>query len=112
MLDARRRAERGFADTLVWLTGRASARAMTAPIGTGSVETIRVHGRKHLKKRFVERLIWTFASNLALLRAAFAAMRGAALVLLREARRLVDRQAETTDSQRFMPGAAATHAIR
>src|SRR6266404_7273821 len=74
MLEAHQWAERGFAVTLVGLTSGASSREMTAPIGTGSVEIIRVHRRKYQKQRFVERLIWTIASNLALLRGAFAAM--------------------------------------
>ena len=38
-------------------------------------------GAKYQKQRFFERLIWTIASNLALLRGAFAAMRAADLVL-------------------------------
>ena len=81
MLEAHQWAARGFAVTLVGLTSGASSREMTAPIGTGSVEIIRVHRRKYQKQRFVERLIWTIASNLALLRGAFAAMRVADLVL-------------------------------
>ncbi len=80
MLEAREWAERGFAVALVGLTSGASSREMTAPIGTGSVEIIRVHRRKYPKQRFVERLIWT-TSNLALLRGAFAAMRVADLVV-------------------------------
>ena len=81
MLEAHQWAARGFAVTLVGLTSGASSREITAPIGTGSVEIIRVHRRKYQKQRFVERLIWTIASNLALLRGAFAAMRVADLVL-------------------------------
>src|SRR4051794_21119979 len=81
MLEGHQWAERGFAVTLVGLTSGASSREMTAPIGTGSVEIIRVHRRKYQKQRFVERLIWTIASNLALLRGALAAMRVADLVL-------------------------------
>ena len=81
MLEAHQWAERGFAVTLVGLTSGASSREMTAPIGTGSVEIIRVHRRKYQKQRFVERLIWTIGSNLALLRGAFAAMRVADRVL-------------------------------
>jgi hypothetical protein len=81
MLEAHQWAEREFAVTLVGLTSGASSLEMTASIGTGSVEIIRVHRRKYQKQRFVERLIWTIASNLALLRGAFAAMRVADLVL-------------------------------
>jgi hypothetical protein len=40
-----------------------------------------VHRRQYQKRRFVDRLIWTIASNLALLRGAFSAMRAADLVL-------------------------------
>jgi hypothetical protein len=81
MLEAQEWAERGFVVTLVGLTSGASSREMAVPIGDGSVEIIRVHRRKYQKQRFVERLIWTIASNLALLRGAFAAMRVADLVL-------------------------------
>lgn len=81
MLEAHQWAERGFAVTLVGLTSGASSHEITAPIGPGSVETIRVHRRKYQKQRFVDRLIWTIASNLALLRGVFAAMRAADRVL-------------------------------
>src|ERR1044072_1457537 len=81
MLEAHEWAERGFAVTLVGLTSGAGSKAWTVRIGKGSVEVLRVHRSKYQKQRFVERLIWTIASNLALLRAAFAAMRTADLVL-------------------------------
>lgn len=81
MLEAHSWAKRGFAVTLVGLSSGASARELPVPIGEGSVEIVRVHRRQYQKRRFVERLIWTIASNLALLRGAFAAMRVADLVV-------------------------------
>lgn len=81
LLEAHEWAERGFAVTLVGLTSGAGSRQSSVPIGEGSVEVIRVHRGKYQKQRFVERLIWTIASNLALLRGAFAAMRVADRVL-------------------------------
>jgi Glycosyl transferase 4-like domain len=81
MLEAREWARRGFAVTLVGLTSGASSRGSAEPVGGGSVEIVRVHRRKYQKQRFVDRLIWTIASNLALLRGAFSAMRLADLVL-------------------------------
>jgi hypothetical protein len=81
MLEARDWANRGFAVTLVGLTSGESSRASAEPVGEGSVEIVRVHRRKYQKQRFVDRLIWTIFSNIALLHAAFSAMRGADLVL-------------------------------
>lgn len=81
MLEAHQWAGRGFAVTLVGLTSGASSRELVVPIGGGSVEIIRVHRRKYQKQRFVERLIWTIVSNLALLRGAFAVMRVADRIL-------------------------------
>src|SRR6266496_2711726 len=81
VLEAREWARRGFAVTLVGLTSGASSGGSAEPVGGGSVEIVRVHRRKYQKQRFVERLIWTIASNLALLRGAFSAMRVADLVL-------------------------------
>src|SRR5215472_1492981 len=81
MLEAREWAKRGFAVTLVGLTSGASSRGSAEPLGEGSVEIVRVHRRKYQKQRFVERLIWTMFSNVALLHAAFSAMRVADLVL-------------------------------
>jgi hypothetical protein len=81
VLEAQQWAERGFAVTLVGLTSGESSRESPVPTGKGSVETIRVHRRKYQKQRFVERLIWTIASNVALLRGALAAMRVADRIL-------------------------------
>src|SRR5690242_16003803 len=81
MLEARDWAERGFAVTLVGLTSGPSSRGSAVQVGEGSVEIARVHRRKYQKQRFVDRLIWTISSNIALLVAAFSAMRRADLVL-------------------------------
>lgn len=81
MLEARAWAKRGFVVTLVGLTSQANSRDLLEPVGDGSLAIVRVHRRKYQKQRFVERLIWTIASNLALLRAAFSAMRVADLVV-------------------------------
>jgi hypothetical protein len=81
MLEAREWANRGFAVTLVGLTSGASSHGSPEPVGEGSVEIVRVHRRKYQKQRFVERLIWTITSNLALLHAAFSAMLRADIVL-------------------------------
>jgi hypothetical protein len=81
VLEAHDWAQRGFAVSLVGLTAGASLREPPMPIGEGSVEIIRVHRRKYQKQRFVERLLWTIFSNMALLRGAFAAMRAADLVV-------------------------------
>src|SRR5215470_16160802 len=80
LLEAREWAKRGFAVTLVGLTSEASTRGLAEKVGEGSLEIIRVHRRTYQKQRFVERLIWTVASNVALLRGAFSAMREAELV--------------------------------
>lgn len=81
VLEAREWAERGFAVTLVGLTSGPRSRELPVRAGSGSVEIIRVHRPKYQKQKFVERLIWTVASNVALLRSAFAAMRAADVVL-------------------------------
>jgi hypothetical protein len=74
MLEARAWAKRGVAVTMVCLTGGASSRELAERVGEGSVQIVRVARRKY--QRFVDRLIWTVASNLALLRAAFSAIGG------------------------------------
>src|SRR5437879_126203 len=81
MIEARDWAKRGFAVTLVGLTSGPSSRGSAEPVDEGSVEIVRVHRRRYEKQRFVDRLIWTIASNLALLHSAFSAMRAADLVL-------------------------------
>jgi hypothetical protein len=81
VIEARDWAKRGFAVTLVGLTSGASSPSSPELVGEGSVEIVRVHRRQYQKQRFIDRLIWTIASNLALLHAAFSAMRAADIVL-------------------------------
>src|SRR5262249_26469897 len=50
-------------------------------VGPGSIEIIGVHRRPYRKHRFIERLVWTILSNVALLRAAFGRMRRAQVIL-------------------------------
>jgi hypothetical protein len=81
MLDARERANGGWAVTLVGLTSGESRQQASELVGTGSLEVIRVHRRTYQKQRFVSRLVWTILSNVLLLGAAFGAMRRADAVL-------------------------------
>jgi hypothetical protein len=81
VLDARERACDGWAVTLVGLTSGPSNQQAAEPVGTGSLELIRVHRRSYQKQKFASRLIWTILSNLMLLGAAFRAMRRADVVL-------------------------------
>jgi hypothetical protein len=81
VLEARDWARRGFAVTLVGLTSRAAIRGPVESVGDGSLEIVQVHRRTYEKHRFIRRLIWTIASNLALLRAAFTRMRTADAVV-------------------------------
>ena len=59
----------------------APAAKIVGPIGTGSLEILRIHRPTYKKQKFVARLIWTVVSNLLLLRGAFSAMRRADAVL-------------------------------
>ena len=52
-----------------------------SPIGSGSLEIIRIYRRTYQKQKFLARLAWTILSNLLLLRAAFASMWRADAVL-------------------------------
>src|SRR4051812_9462825 len=81
MLFARQWAEEGWTVTLVGLTSGAATREPVAPVGSGSMEIIRVHRDPYNKQKLLARLGWTIFSNLALLRAAFPAMRRADAVL-------------------------------
>jgi hypothetical protein len=58
-----------------------SRRESVKSIGEGALEIIRVHRPTYEKQRFAERLIWTIASNLLLVKAAFGSMRRADAVL-------------------------------
>ena len=81
MLVARQRANEGWAVTLVGLTSGQSTRLPVEAVGEGSLEIIRVHRPTYQKQKFVTRLVWTVGSNLALLGAAFKAMRRADAIL-------------------------------
>jgi hypothetical protein len=81
LLEARDWAKRGFAVTLVGLASRAAANGPVEQVGEGSVEIVRVQRPTYRKYRFIQRLIWTIVSNLALLRAGFRKMRAADAVV-------------------------------
>jgi len=81
VLFSRQWANDGWAVTLVGLSSERSSRETVGPIGTGSLEILRIHRPTYKKQRFVARLLWTFVSNLLLLRGAFSAMRRADAVL-------------------------------
>lgn len=81
VLGARQWANEGWAVTLVGLTSGQSSRQPVEPVGEGSLEVLRVHRHTYKKQKFVNRLVWTVVSNLALLGAAFKAMRRADTVL-------------------------------
>ena len=51
------------------------------PVGPGSLQIWRIHRDTYQKQKFVKRLAWTIRSNVALLAAAFAAMRRADAIL-------------------------------
>ena len=78
---ARQWAEQGWTVTLVGLASGQASHQPAEPIGAGAVEIIRVHRPTYKKQRFLSRLIWTAASNVALLVKAFPAMRTADAVL-------------------------------
>jgi hypothetical protein len=81
MLFAREWAKDGWQVTLVGLTSGESRREATEPIGEGTLEVIRVRRPPYEKQKLADRLIWTVASNLLLLKAAFDSMRRADAVL-------------------------------
>jgi hypothetical protein len=74
-------AREGWAVTLVGLTSGKSSCAAAETIEDGSLEVIRVHRRTYPKQKFVSRLVWTVASNILLLGAAFKAVLRADTVL-------------------------------
>jgi hypothetical protein len=81
VLFAREWAREGWDVTLVGLTsGKTSCQAVE-PIGDGSLEVLRIHRRTYKKQKFASRLVWTVASNILLLAAAFRAMRRSDAVL-------------------------------
>ena len=77
MLSACDRAKNGSAVTLVGLTSGKARRETAQIIGDGTLEIIRVHRPTYNKQNFAKRLVWTVASNLLLLTAAFGAIRKA-----------------------------------
>lgn len=81
VLFSRQWASEGWAVTLVGLNSQMSSHQAAEPIGSGSVEILRIHRPTYKKQKFVARLIWTVVSNVALLRGAFRAMRRADVIL-------------------------------
>ena len=81
MLFSRQWASDGWAVTLVGLSSAQSSHEVVGPIGTGSLEILRIHRPTYKKQKMVSRLIWTMVSNLLLLRGAFSAMRRADAIL-------------------------------
>jgi hypothetical protein len=81
VLFARQWAKEGWDVTLVGLTSGNSSCQAAESIGDGSLEVLRIHRRTYKKQRFASRLVWTVASNILLLAAAFGAMRRADSVL-------------------------------
>jgi hypothetical protein len=81
VLDAREWAREGWDVTLVGLTSGETSCKAAEPIGNGSREVLRIHRRTYKKQKFASRLIWTVASNVLLLGAAFRAMRRSDAVL-------------------------------
>jgi hypothetical protein len=77
MLSARDRAKNGSAVTLVGLASGKARRETAQIIGDGTLEIIRVHRPTYNKQNFAKRLVWTVASNLLLVKAAFGAIRKA-----------------------------------
>jgi hypothetical protein len=81
VLFAREWAREGWDVTLVGLTSGKTSHNSAEPIGDGSLEVLRIHRRTYKKQKFASRLVWTVASNILLLAAAFRAMRRADAVL-------------------------------
>jgi hypothetical protein len=81
VLFAREWAREGWDVTLVGFTSGKTSCIAAEPTGDGSLEVLRIHRRTYTKQKFVSRLVWTVASNMLLLAAAFRAMRRADAVL-------------------------------
>jgi hypothetical protein len=81
VLFAREWAREGWDVTLVGLTSGKTSRQAAEAIGDGSLEVLRLHRRSYQKQKFASRLVWTVASNILLLGAAFRAMRRSDAVL-------------------------------
>jgi hypothetical protein len=81
VLFARAWASDGWDVTLVGLTSSKSSCQAAEPVGDGSLEVLRIHRSTYRKQKFVSRLIWTIASNVLLVAAAFRAIRRSDAVL-------------------------------
>jgi len=81
VLFARGWAREGWDVTLVGFTSGKTSCIAAEPTGDGSLEVLRIHRRTYTKQKVVSRLVWTVASNILLLAAAFRAMRRADAVL-------------------------------
>jgi len=81
VLFARGWAREGWDVTLVGFTSGKTSCIAAEPTGDGSLEVFRIHRRTYTKQKVVSRLVWTVASNILLLAAAFRAMRRADAVL-------------------------------
>jgi hypothetical protein len=81
MLFARQWANDGWDVTLVGLSSGPASKQPAEAVGTGSLQIWRVHRETYQKQKFLKRIAWTVQSNLALLGAAFSAMRRADAIL-------------------------------
>ena len=81
VLFAREWAREGWDVTLVGFTSGKTSCIVAEPTGDGSLEVLRIHRRTYKKQKFVSRLVWTVASNILLLAAAFRGMRRSDAVL-------------------------------
>jgi len=81
VLFAREWAREGWDVTLVGFTSGKTSCIAAEPTGDGSLEVLRIHRRTYKKQKFVSRLVWTVASNILLLAAAFRGMRRSDAVL-------------------------------
>jgi hypothetical protein len=81
VLFARQWARDGWDVTLVGLSSGEANCTAAEPVGDGSLQVLRIHRRTYKKQRFASRLVWTVASNIMLLAAAFRAMQRADAIL-------------------------------
>jgi hypothetical protein len=81
MLFARQFADEGWDVSLVGLTSGQTRSEGPEAIGSGSLEVLRIHRSGYKKQNFFSRVVWTVASNLMLLRAAYCRMRRADTIL-------------------------------
>ena len=74
-------ASEGWAVILVGLSSGKPIREVAKSVGSGTLEVWRVHRPTYQKQKLVARIIWTLASNVALLKTAFPTIRRADAVL-------------------------------